>query len=341
MKWFKHNSNFHTTEFAAETLDVLGAEAYGVWFIIQEIIARNTDETGAKSVRFSLKTWAKTARVSTKKFQKFVDFWAKLGEIFVEIDGDFCTLSNDNILKLQDEWTRKKSKNSGETPELARARLDKERDKEESTYVLSNPPTPLCKGGDCRGDETTRQPSRPEVQSTPREEGTNPRALGTAPRKTGTNPRAAPDTVAALKAAIDEFTPNEDLRLELHEFRRMRERIRKPLTGRALKLAFGELEKLAPGNTPEQVKIVQQSILHSWQGFFSLRDNTAPLPRGQPGTRPVATTQWQKDRQAMEDMAEFALKAWEEIENGELENHSNGIVKNGCALPPANEWTGT
>lgn len=197
---------------------------------------------------------------------------------------------------------------------------DNDSDSDSDSDIFKNSPTPLCKRGDCRegeGDEVS--PPTGKKKSRPTKNG---------------------DTVSALEATIDEFTSDDALRFELHEFRRMRERIRKPLTGRALKLAFAELEKLAPGNATEQVKIVQQSILNSWQGFFPLRDNTAPLPRGQPGTRPTASTQWQKDRQAMEDMAEFALKAWEEID-GEHENHSGGIVENGRALPPANGRTGT
>lgn len=57
------------------------------------------------------------------------------------------------------------------------------------------------------------------------------------------------------------------------DFLKMRRAIRKPATDRAQKNLFSDLETFAPGDHSKQIKIVEQSITNSWQGFFQLREN--------------------------------------------------------------------
>jgi len=54
------------------------------------------------------------------------------------------------------------------------------------------------------------------------------------------------------------------------EFKKMRVKIKKPLTEHAENLAIQELEKLTQNNN-ERKKIINQSIYHSWQGFYPLK----------------------------------------------------------------------
>lgn len=88
-----------------------------------------------------------------------------------------------------------------------------------------------------------------------------------------TKRKSEPDgnTVPELRQAIHAFTDDEALRQALEDFRVMRERIRKPLTGRALELILRDLETLAPGDKAGQVEIVNQSVKNSWQGIFPLK----------------------------------------------------------------------
>lgn len=90
-----------------------------------------------------------------------------------------------------------------------------------------------------------------------------------APKKKRREPTG--NSLPELRQAIDGFTAHEPLRNALEAFRAMRERMRKPLTGRALELTFRELEKLAPNNPALQVEIVNQSIMRGWQGVFELK----------------------------------------------------------------------
>ena len=90
-----------------------------------------------------------------------------------------------------------------------------------------------------------------------------------APKKKRREPTG--NSLPELRQAIDGFTAHEPLRNALEAFRAMRERMRKPLTGRALELTFRELEKLAPNNPALQVEIVNQSVMRGWQGVFELK----------------------------------------------------------------------
>ena len=70
------------------------------------------------------------------------------------------------------------------------------------------------------------------------------------------------------KGIFPEWIPQE----EFEEYRKMRIKIKKPMTDRAVSLAIRELEKLkGEGHEPKQV--LEQSILNSWQGLFPLRDS--------------------------------------------------------------------
>lgn len=56
------------------------------------------------------------------------------------------------------------------------------------------------------------------------------------------------------------------------EFVEMRKKIRKPMSDRAVELAIEKLNKLSGGNTDLAVKIIDQSIMYSYQGLFPLKD---------------------------------------------------------------------
>lgn len=53
-------------------------------------------------------------------------------------------------------------------------------------------------------------------------------------------------------------------------FIEFRKKIRKPMTDRAVELMIGKLEKLT-SSTPEQIEILDQSIMNGWTGIFPLK----------------------------------------------------------------------
>lgn len=75
-----------------------------------------------------------------------------------------------------------------------------------------------------------------------------------------------------VNSVIAEYTESKDLQDALHGFVEMRNKARKPLTARAMKLSLNELDKLAVDDVTK-IAIVNQSIVHSWLTFYKLQNN--------------------------------------------------------------------
>ncbi len=57
------------------------------------------------------------------------------------------------------------------------------------------------------------------------------------------------------------------------DYLKMRKEIKKPASEKAIELCIKKLEKLSNGNTEIKTKILEQSILNSWQGIFELKES--------------------------------------------------------------------
>jgi DNA-binding transcriptional regulator YhcF (GntR family) len=69
--------------------------------------------------------------------------------------------------------------------------------------------------------------------------------------------------------AISEYTSNEELKTTIIDFIKMRKLIKAPMTDRALKGIFKELDKLGHSDA-EKIAILEQSIERSWRGVFAI-----------------------------------------------------------------------
>ncbi|GKX65617.1 hypothetical protein [Inconstantimicrobium mannanitabidum] len=72
---------------------------------------------------------------------------------------------------------------------------------------------------------------------------------------------------------IREFTENKDLIKTIIDFMKMREKIKKPVTDRALKSMINKLNELSKDESI-QIKILEQSIFNCWQGIFPLKEGS-------------------------------------------------------------------
>lgn len=136
MKWFKHMTCSYNDERLSAIVDKLGMEGYGFWWRLLEIVAEKLDETGDCSCSFSAKKWGNFFGFSAKKFEKFVGIFKNSGIFEVEFSENQVTINIHNLLKYRDEWSRKKTKNSGVTPEKLRRKdtdTDTEKEKEKKT----------------------------------------------------------------------------------------------------------------------------------------------------------------------------------------------------------------
>lgn len=85
---------------------------------------------------------------------------------------------------------------------------------------------------------------------------------------------ASPDSLPDLTEAIEAYTEDDGLREALGAYVTMRQKIRKPLTGKGLRLSFRELDKLAGDDVAQKIAIVEQSVQRSWQGLFALKPDS-------------------------------------------------------------------
>lgn len=76
----------------------------------------------------------------------------------------------------------------------------------------------------------------------------------------------------SVNSVIAEYTENKDLQDALHGFVEMRNKARKPLTARAMKLSLSKLNELALDDVTK-IAIVNQSIVHTWSTFYKLQNN--------------------------------------------------------------------
>ena len=79
----------------------------------------------------------------------------------------------------------------------------------------------------------------------------------------------------SVNSVIAEYTESKELQDALHGFVEMRNKARKPLTARAMKLSLNELDKLAVDDVTK-IAIVNQSIMHNWLTFYKLQNNNGP-----------------------------------------------------------------
>lgn len=78
---------------------------------------------------------------------------------------------------------------------------------------------------------------------------------------------------ADLDGMINSFTENEELREALKAFLDMRKSIKKPIqTEYAFKLALNKLKKLSDSDL-SRIEIVNQSVEHNWQTFYTLQNS--------------------------------------------------------------------
>ena len=78
---------------------------------------------------------------------------------------------------------------------------------------------------------------------------------------------------------INNSIRNENVKNTLFEFVKMRLLIKKPLTDRALEMLIRKLEQLSNGNDDNALKILEQSIINSWQDIYEVKPRVQEPPK--------------------------------------------------------------
>ena len=107
---------------------------------------------------------------------------------------------------------------------------------------------------------------------------------------TGENPKERKKSSAKRKkegetfsSIIHSYTNNEEMQELLAEFIKIRTKMKRPLTPSSLKLNLKELDKVAledggNGTDEEKIKIIERTVMKSYQSFYSLNSNVHSSP---------------------------------------------------------------
>lgn len=79
------------------------------------------------------------------------------------------------------------------------------------------------------------------------------------------------EKVSGFDSIIEEYTQDENLKQTIVDFIGMRKAIKHQMTDKALKMMLTKLDGLS-STVDGKIKILEQSIFHSWQGVFPLKE---------------------------------------------------------------------
>lgn len=87
-------------------------------------------------------------------------------------------------------------------------------------------------------------------------------------------------TKKGFDSILDDYTQNQKLRETLSDFIKMRKAKKKPMTDRALSMLLKKLDELSQ-NEDEKIRILEESILHTWDTVYPLKTYNAQLQNPQ------------------------------------------------------------
>lgn len=93
----------------------------------------------------------------------------------------------------------------------------------------------------------------------------------TCPSKSKNKSKSKSKNKNIYTSVVDGFTDNQDLKKSIYDFIDMRKLIKKPMSEQAVKIMLNKLSKLA-SDDETQIKILEQSVEHSWQSVYELKE---------------------------------------------------------------------
>lgn len=243
--YFSHDSNARNSDKLIKVRMDLGAEGYGIYFMILE---RLREEDNYKSKK-DYKMIAFDLRVEVEKVEQVINNY----DLFVIEDDVFYSNSFLERMTIKDSKRLKAQKAVNE-------RWEKEKGKKEQEKYERN--TDVLQTYNERNTDLYKEKKRKEKQS--KENTVKNCNAPSAERRVR--------TFAFESLVIEKYGKDECLIDTFKDFVIMRKAIKKPLTERATKVLLNKLDKLANGDKELVIKILEQSILNNWQSVYELKD---------------------------------------------------------------------
>lgn len=252
--FFSHDCNARNDPKILALRSVYGAEGYGVYFMLVEILREQPDYKLAVN-KYIWSTLAMQMQVEASKLEQIIN--------------DCCTefSENGNTLLVNDgEYLYSASllRRMGKVDDISNLRREAARKRWENKPCKTSGNSDGCSDDANAGQEQSKEKKIKEKQSKAEQ------------RKEKQN-------------IFSDFACGDaDLLSALQGFEEMRVKIKKPMTDQAKKRLLTELEKLAPGDRETQIAILHQSEDRCWAGVFALKDDRSGQIGG--GRRQQAST---------------------------------------------------
>lgn len=157
MRWFKHLSMAHADPALCTLLEMMGPEAYGIYWLLLEHFAAvmEKDCITVPELTHSEIKWAQICSSSARKFRNFAETAAKLKLIESSSEAELKQFASrmpanrlriciPKLLKYRDEYSRK----SGHSPDKLPARTDTDTDTDTEEKKKEEPPVPQATKAD-------------------------------------------------------------------------------------------------------------------------------------------------------------------------------------------------
>lgn len=236
--FFSHDCNARNDPKILALRSVYGAEGYGVYFMLVEIL-REQPEYRLSVNKYIWSTLAMQMQVEASRLEQIIN--------------DCCTefSENGNTLLVNDgEYLYSASllRRMGKVDDISNLRREAARKRWENKPCKTSGNSDGCSDDANAGQEQSKEKKSKEKQSKAEQ------------RKEKQN-------------IFSDFACGDaDLLSALQGFEEMRVKIKKPMTDRAKKLLLTELVKLTV-DRDTQIAILNQSITRCWAGVFSLKDD--------------------------------------------------------------------
>lgn len=252
--FFSHDCNARNDPKILALRSVYGAEGYGVYFMLVEILREQPDYKLAVN-KYIWSTLAMQMQVEASKLEQIIN--------------DCCTefSENGNTLLVNDgEYLYSASllRRMGKVDDISNLRREAARKRWENKPCKTSGNSDGCSDDANAGQEQSKEKKSKEKQS------------------------KAEQRKAKQNIFSDFACGDADLLSALQGFEEMRVKIKKPMTDQAKKRLLTELEKLAPGDRETQIAILHQSEDRCWAGVFALKDDRSGQIGG--GRRQQAST---------------------------------------------------
>lgn len=258
--YFSHDSNARNDVKILNLRSKLGAEGYGIYFMILE---RLREAPGYMSVK-DYNALAFDLRVDSAKIKSVVE---NFGLFAFTGDGEcFYSESFRRRMNLKD---KKKETISETRRQAAKARWEKEEKKENSNSDAN------AMQMQCKCNASKMQNDAKEKKSKVKKSKVNIYTTNTNSDTSIYKGQGADN----FNVCVDNFTKSDELKKQLTSFARLRASKKKSFTAETFRLFLEQLKSLSGNDENVMIEILRASVINGWINIYPLKNNATGVSK--------------------------------------------------------------